>query len=242
MSEPTLSRHRELWQAWLPRQRWFAGKGRSARVVTDTAVEIDRSPGVVVMLHLVGVSYDGSSTSTETYQVPVVLRREPGPDAAAAFIGSVADTDGLTWHAYDGTHDPAYTQSLLTLLSNGRSVGTSELMVRGVRQPGADVPTSASSAKVMDGEQSNTSIVIDGAQPLICKVFRVVADGDNPDVVVQSALAAAGSTAVPATVGWVEGSWATPQGQAHGHLAFVQEFLPATRDAWRVAIDARAAG
>jgi len=242
MSEPMMTPHVARWQAWLPRQRWFAGKGRPARVVSDTAVEISRTPGVVVMVHLVGVSYDGAATPSETYQVPVVLRREPRPDVDSGLIDSVTEADGSTWHRYDGAHDPAYTQALLTLLSGARSVGTSELMVRGMRQPGADVPASASGVRVMDGEQSNTSIVIDGAQPLICKVFRVIANGENPDVVVQAALAAAGSTAVPATIGWLEGSWATPQGQAHGHLVFVQEFLVGTRDAWRVATDALAAG
>ena len=232
-----------LWQSWLPRQRWFAGKGRPARVVTDTAVEVTRTASHVVRVHLVGVSYDDTSVATETYQVPVVLRSAEQPASAAALIGVVTEPDGTTWYAYDGPHDPAFADAVLGLLADGAGAGSADgLQVRGVRQPGAVVPTATASARVMDGEQSNTSVVIDGPQPLICKVFRVVAEGDNPDVVVQAALAAAGSTAVPATVGWVEGSWPGASGTAHGHLAFVQEFLPGTRDAWRVATAALSAG
>jgi len=232
-----------VWQAWLPRQRWFAGKGRPATVVADTAVDVERSPSHVVRVHLVGVSYDGTSTPTETYQVPVVLRPAEQPASAGALIAAVDEPDGTTWYAYDGPHDPAFAAAVLGLLTDGAVVGgPGGLVLRAVRQPGAVVPAAGGSARVMDGEQSNTSIVVDGPEPLICKVFRVVAEGDNPDVVVQAALAAAGSTAVPATVGWVEGSWPGTSGTGHGHLALIQEFLPGTRDAWRVATAALAAG
>jgi len=107
---------------------------------------------------------------------------------------------------------------------------------------------------VLTGEQSNTSIIIDLAdalgdplKPLICKLFRVLHHGQNPDVVVQSALSAAGSTRVPDSIGYLSGRW--PDGQASaehgiasGHLAYAQEFLPGVQDAWRVALAAVAAG
>jgi len=63
--------------------------------------------------------------------------------------------------------------------------------------------------------------------------------------VVQSALAAAGSTRVPRSVGYLGGQWpdaGAPAGLAAGHLAFAQEFLPGVEDAWRVAVAAVAAG
>jgi maltokinase len=63
--------------------------------------------------------------------------------------------------------------------------------------------------------------------------------------VLQSAIAAAGSDRVPATHAALVGSWpdpAAPGGTARGHLAVAQEFLPDTRDAWRVALDAARAG
>jgi predicted trehalose synthase len=94
----------------------------------------------------------------------------------------------------------------------------------------------AGASRVLAGEQSNTSVIVDGSPPVIVKLFRALHDGANPDVVVQSALAAAGSTRVPAPCGWVEGSWQLPDGStASGHLAFASEFLVGTRDAWREA-------
>ena len=109
-----------MWQAWLPRQRWFAGKGRPATVVADTAVDVERTPSHVVRVHLVGVSYDGTSTPTETYQVPVVLRPAEQPASAGALIAAVDEPDGTTWYAYDGPHDPAFAAAVLGLLAHDR--------------------------------------------------------------------------------------------------------------------------
>src|SRR5699024_10029134 len=65
-------------------------------------------------------------------------------------------------------------------------------------------------ARVIGGEQSNTSIVIpvadDAAGGAILKVFRVVAAGPNPDVEVPVALAALddGGGLVPQVLGLLE--------------------------------------
>ncbi|PCN46639.1 hypothetical protein Csp2054_16210 [Curtobacterium sp. 'Ferrero'] len=97
-------------------------------------------------------------------------------------------------------------------------------------------------ARVLSGEQSNTSVICDtdsGAQ-VIVKVFRVLHHGDNPDVTTQLALSAAGSERVPAVYGSLRATWpdsGRPEGVATGHLAVAQEFLPGLRDAWRVALD-----
>jgi predicted trehalose synthase len=96
---------------------------------------------------------------------------------------------------------------------------------------------------VLEGEQSNTSIIYEAPDgdipPVICKLFRTIHHGENPDVELQSALALAGSTSVPRSIGSVRGEWSDtgqPTGRAAGHLAFAQEFLPGVEDAWRVAL------
>lgn len=108
------------------------------------------------------------------------------------------------------------------------------------------------SSRVLGGEQSNTSIIIDvvdqnlvPGRSIICKVFRMLHNGQNPDVAVQLALAGAGSPYIPWPIGQVVGEWADPvlpDGRATGHLAFAQEFLPGVEDAWRVALRAAEAG
>ncbi|SDQ74047.1 1,4-alpha-glucan branching protein GlgB [Quadrisphaera sp. DSM 44207] len=116
---------------------------------------------------------------------------------------------------------------------------------RGVRSGEGAVPQPGSPSRVLRGEQSNTSIIVEpaGAPPVIVKVFRTLHAGDNPDVEVQAALAAAGSDRVPRPAGWVEGRWPDGSGAlVRGHLAVAAEFLAGAQDAWREATAAVAAG
>ena len=169
-------------------------------------------------------------------------------------MATIEDDTLGTLHVYDGPRDPAFAEVLLqsmlaetAVASSGDDGGTH---AQGHRQPGSpDLTVRAS--RVLRGEQSNTSVIYDttssdgGAQPLICKIFRVLHHGENPDVVVQSALALGGSHLVPRPFGHVSGQWPDerlPGGLAIGHLAFAQEFLPGVEDAWRVAGEALARG
>jgi predicted trehalose synthase len=99
---------------------------------------------------------------------------------------------------------------------------------------------------VITGEQSNTSLIYRcSGVPIICKVYRQLHAGLNPDIELPMALAEAGSIHVPRAIGWVEGAWpdpATAQGTVTGSLASAQEFLPNVEDAWRVALHAAARG
>jgi predicted trehalose synthase len=107
-------------------------------------------------------------------------------------------------------------------------------------------PVSIRSSRVLRGEQSNTSIVYETVDrngepsiPLICKLFRTLHDGENPDVVLTEVLGSSGSRVAPQPIGHVSAQWrdsGTPSGVARGHLAFAQEFLPNVEDAWRIAV------
>jgi predicted trehalose synthase len=217
--------------AWIPCQRWYAGKGQGASLtqrggwsVTSDATEI-----------LTFYALDRQASGATLYQVPVTRRSTP--------------LDGIRpiWHDdegyfYDGPQDPAYAAAILDLIATETETGGT----RGHRQPGAQ-PVTVTASSVLKGEQSNTSIIcriLDGS-PIILKVFRAMHAGDNPDVVLQSAISAAGSALVPASVGYVSGQWpdrSEPDGIAHGHLAFAQEFLGGAEDGWRVALRAATAG
>jgi maltokinase len=131
-----------------------------------------------------------------------VLRADPLPGQEAALVGRL---DGR--HVYDGAHDPAFVRGWLELIAEQRSVrmpgGPS---AQGRLQPGGVTVPVDGAAHVLSGEQSNTSVIVDGSPPVIVKLFRTLYGGANPDVVVQSALAAAGSSRVPTPSGWIEGS------------------------------------
>ncbi|MFN0281417.1 MAG: maltokinase N-terminal cap-like domain-containing protein [Kineosporiaceae bacterium] len=230
---------------WLPQQRWFSAKGVGAVTAqrlgglapSDPAGEVD------LEVHFLAVTVGIGPTTV--YQVPLSYRDAPEPALENALVGVLRSRGRRRW-VYDAVHEPAFVRAWLRLLTDGAQVtdadGAAGGAARGVRQPAGwtldpDAPT-----KVLAGEQSNTSVVVgaDGPTPAIVKLFRVLAPGDNPDVIVQSALAAAGCERVPRPVGWVEGTWPAPAGEGNGrpvrgHLAFAAEFLAGSEDAWRVA-------
>ncbi|MET0955646.1 MAG: hypothetical protein ABWY68_06805, partial [Cryobacterium sp.] len=260
---------------WAAHQRWFAGKAHSPvlRSIGQWSLPTDAAD-VRIASHLV---IDTASRFSTLYQVPLTVRRYPLESAAGGLIGQGTDLDGTPRFVYDATHDPAYASALLRFMVTGGATRGEDLPAgylaaddhtpTGVHahgevlhaltldgaptDAGALMGMSVTASRVLSGEQSNTSIIIDltdrygrPARPVIVKIFRVVANGRNPDVSVQAALARAGSRFVPEPIGAVSGEWSDPLStERHsGHLAFAQEFLPGVEDAWRVALEAAATG
>ena len=243
----------ELLPPWVAEQRWYAAKGRLPQLRRVGGLRFQDPAGEVgIEVWLVADTADPAVT---IYQVPLTYRAAKLDDAPHALVGAAEHSTLGHRYVYDGCHDPVFAAALLDAVTHEATVtadaGADAGWAVGHRQPGATVGT-VRSARVLRGEQSNTSIIIETAgrdgqngKPLIAKVFRVLHDGLNPDVVIQSALAEAGSTLVPLPVGALSGRWPDPRseaGVATGHLAFVQEFLPGVEDAWRVALRAVADG
>lgn len=229
---------------WMPLQRWFGGKGHAPAVRLIGAFELPAvEEGVRVRTLLV---MDDAPDPPVLYQVPVVERaeRSHSPAASDHLIGRLPDGGFL----YDGPHDRAYTDAMLaTIVGELAAPSDGADAVGHYSGAGGARPPVSAPAAVLGGEQSNTSIIYRPGEsaPIICKVFRQLHHGDNPDVTLQTALAASGSPHVPASVGDVIGEWddvGRPDGRARGHLAFAQEFLPGVEDAWRVALTSAAAG
>lgn len=228
---------------WMPRQRWFGGKGHTPSLRLIGAFElptVEEDARVRTLLVM-----DDASEPPVLYQVPAVERvdRLHAPEASDHLIGRLPD-DG---YLYDGPHDRAYTDALLATIVGDREAASQGAVAIGHYSGTATRPPTTSPASVLGGEQSNTSIIFRPADtaPIICKLFRQLHHGENPDVTLQTALASSGSPHVPASVGDVVGEWddvGRPDGRARGHLAFAQEFLPGVEDAWRVALSSAAAG
>ena len=221
----------DLLAAWMPRQRWYGTKGRDPRLtlVADWQLE---TPAMRVLL-----VRDSAVTPAATYQVPV-SQRDPEVVLPGSLIGP--GDDGRVWS--DAATDPAFTDLLFRLVTVG---GTASGGFVGVPLSApSSVLASDVPARVLSGEQSNTSIIFRpvDAHPVICKLFRQVNVGINPDVELQAALAAGGATFVPAAIGEVQGAWTTTSGESvTGSLAFAQEFFEGVEDAWRVALQAATA-
>ncbi len=212
-----------LLAVWMPRQRWYPAKGRGVSQHLLGAMALDSSDaGAAVEVLVIGLD---SGNRLDVVQVPLTYRSEPLAGAGAALVGELEGR-----HVYDGPHDPAYVVALLASLDVPR---------------GGQRPAAPASSRVLTGEQSNTSVVVEAesADPLVVKVFRTLHPGENPDVTVAAGLAAHGCLRVPRVAGWAVGNWTTAQGSvATGHLAVAAEFLAGSTDAWAEAVAAAASG
>lgn len=233
---------------WLEGQRWYGNKGSVPNLEhIGSWFLLSPDPDVEIATFLL---IDHAEGKPALYQVPVTIRSAPQAELEFALIGQTDATtsDGhAPRYLYDAPHDQAYTSALLELiLSNGTALGD---RATAIGQPYSAANASALRSRVLTGEQSNTSIIYestDGStEPIICKLFRALHDGENPDVELQTALAGAGATSVPRSIGSIVGEWndsGRDSGRARGHLAFAQEFLPGVEDAWRVALRVAASG
>lgn len=222
---------------WMPRQRWYAGKEHAPVLRLVAEWNLGGSPDARVQVLLVA---DSGGAEPVLYQVPVVWRPR---DATGALIGH---PHGLA--LTDGTHDPAFHDIAYTWVTRGGRVGGADGPLTAEPVAARVHGASRARARVLEGEQSNTSLILrptGRGRPVICKIFRQVHAGLNPDIELQTALYDAGARSVPPVVAAVSAVWRDPRDDGHvvaGSLAFAQEFFPDVEDAWRVALRAAAAG
>jgi maltokinase len=207
--------------AWLPGQRWFAGKGRDAEIDLDWLADLDGTPPVTIWA--ARVTY--AEGDVETYQVPLVLRAEPIGSLDHVLLGSVDTDDGMRW-LYDALHDKDATPAWLTGMRE-QSVEGPVRFVRFTESPD-DIPVDEPSL-ALSGEQSNTSMIF--GDVAIMKVFRRLQPGLNPDIEVQGELSRLGAKNIAKLLGAVEADVdGTPSS-----LAMLQEYLRTATDGWVLA-------
>ncbi|WP_435203251.1 maltokinase N-terminal cap-like domain-containing protein [Janibacter sp. GS2] len=249
----------ELVGGWIGEQRWYVGQGRPRLRQLDSW-RLEDPAGEVGMETIVYL--DESATTPVVYQVPLSYRGSPLVGAEGALLGEMEHSVlGRRW-VYDAPHDPVYVAQLLALLrgrvlaQHGTLSDTLEPDVVGAPHPAWRTDPRAASSRVLTAEQSNTSVIITPVEgtgpPVILKIFRTLAAGENPDITLQGALAASHSPFVPASVGHVAGAWLRPGGEGsedadaaardYGQLAFAQEFLADATDAWQVCLRQAATG
>ena len=187
---------------WVARQRWYAGKGRVPRLGRVGGFVLPTPTGSG-RLEVVFAADRGVDPAV-VYQIPLSFRDEPLTGREPALIATTSSPGGEAGYVYDAPHDPDFARALLSRMATA---------------PAA--PAVVTATRVLLGEQSNTSIVCErlttegaATQPAIVKVFRILQEGVNPDVEVQSALSAAGSAHVPSAIGAIEGSWVSPAATA----------------------------
>ncbi len=177
---------------WLPEQRWFAGKGRE---VTDVslvrAVALSGADGPLLDQLVVEVSYQQGRS--DRYQLLVGYRETLPERLEHVRIGTAGALSG-----YAGEWDEELAETLLRLIAEGAA--QDGIVFRA--EAGARIPTGLP-ARVVDAEQSNTSIIYD--EYAILKLFRRLTPGRNPDVELNRALRRTGSSHVAELLGEIEG-------------------------------------
>jgi len=190
-------------------QRWFGFKGRALGTVelVDAATIEDGPPALV--LALIQIAIDGELV---LFQLPLLV-----------------DADGTN---RDATEDASRLWVLGELMAHGDSIkGNHGVFHFG--GPGLDPmaePPGHDSVRVVEAEQSNTSIILD--ETIILKFFRKLDLGPNPDLELNRLLTSEGFDNIPAQVGEI-----TYEGEIYGEdatidLGIAQQLISDGTEGW----------
>ncbi|MEU6003787.1 maltokinase [Streptomyces sp. NPDC047197] len=231
-----------LLRTWLPRQRWFAGKGRP---ITDfdlvTATELLPPTAELGLLHLLvrvrqppvpdPAAGGVPPLPADCYQLLIGVRRELPPRLAPALIGHVTRGPLAGFTVYEALHDPRMSGFLLEALRMQARVGKLRFERDRRKAIGDDL-----APRVLAAEQSNSSLVY--GDTFILKLFRRVVPGVNPDLELPLMLAREGCAQVPAPAAW----FLADAGDEVNVLGVLQPYLKGTADGWELALRELAAG
>ncbi|MET7917093.1 maltokinase [Streptomyces avermitilis] len=230
-----------LLREWLPRQRWFAGKGRPVTGFSlVAATELLPPTAKLGLLHLLvrahqpDVPTHGAMTHPgDCYQLLIGVREALPPRLAPALIGHPDDGPLAGRTVYEALHDPRPAEVLLEALRTRARIG--ELRFEhDARQEIHDglIP------RMMTAEQSNSSIVY--GDTFILKLLRRIVPGVNPDLELPLLLAREGCPRVPAPTAWLLADLDGPDDSYV--LGVLQPFVKGAADGWELALRELAKG
>ncbi|WJV46071.1 maltokinase N-terminal cap-like domain-containing protein [Streptomyces flavofungini] len=251
-----------LLRGWLPRQRWFAGKGRPVTgfdlVAATELLPPGAEQGLLHLLVRVRQSLPGATPAAEhelpsdCYQLLLGVRTELPPRLAPALIGHVTGGALAGRTVYEALHDPRTAGLLLERLrlpgrlgvlrflrarGDGGAAGSQDPAVAGNAHD-IDIP-SGLVPRALGVEQSNSSLVY--GDTFILKLFRRVVPGVNPDLELPLALAAQGCRRVPPPVAWMTAD-GTDGADEPLVLGVLQPYVAGATDGWELALQFLAKG
>jgi maltokinase len=226
-----------LLREWLPRQRWFAGKGRPVTGFSlVAATELLPLDGRLGLYHLLVRAHQPLTIGAEThpgdcYQLLIGAREALPPRLAPALIGHVDQGPLAGRTVYEALHDTRPAEVLLEALRSQARIGG----LRFDKEPGAQI-RSGLVPRLVTAEQSNSSVVY--GDTFILKLLRRVVPGVNPDLELPLALAREGCSRVPAPTAWLQ---AELSGEPYV-LGVLQPYLQGASDGWELALRELAKG
>ncbi|MET8475612.1 maltokinase [Streptomyces sp. NPDC006422] len=217
-----------LLRAWLPRRRWFAGKGRPVTGFTlESVTELLPDAGLLHLLVRVHQPPADEEGPGDRYQLLIGTAEAAAPHLAPAVIGHVTHGPLAGRTAYEALQNPRHSAVLLERLRIPGALGA----LRFHRGPHGEVPRDLPPRPLM-AEQSNSSVVY--GDTLIAKVFRRVVPGTNPDLELPLALARENCDRVPTPIAWFETR--ESDHTAPTTLGLLQPFLKGAADGWDLAL------
>jgi maltose alpha-D-glucosyltransferase / alpha-amylase len=216
---------RALPQEWLLRQRWFRSKAREVQgLELHDRLIVAPERGPRMLLATVRVRY--TDRESELYLLPLTLTAVAG-GAAEPILSHVSAVGEVS--VYEALLDRHTSRALIGAIENQQELPSARGVFRGRRTGAFDTLTGEHSpVRRIEGEQSNTSIVI-GDQSIL-KVFRKLEAGINPDVEVTRFLTDhTAFTDIPALAGWIE--YEGDDG-LHASVAGLYQFIPNSGEAW----------
>lgn len=228
-----------LLREWLPRQRWFAGKGRPVTGFSlVAAVEVLPLDSKLGLLHLLVRAHQplvptqsAATHPADCYQLLIGVRETLPPRLAPALIGRPTEGPLAGRTVYEALYDARPADVLLEALRSRARIGDLRFE-RDMRQEIRDglVP------RLVTAEQSNSSIVY--GDTFILKLLRRIVPGDNPDLELPLVLAREGCPRVPAPAGWLLADLADETYV----LGVLQPFVQGAADGWELALSELAKG
>ncbi|WP_328438478.1 maltokinase [Streptomyces sp. NBC_00444] len=226
-----------LLREWLPRQRWFAGKGRPVTGFSPVAAtELLPAGGKLGLHHLLVRAHQPLTLGApphpgDCYQLLIGEREALPPRLAPALIGHVTEGPLAGRTVYDALYDPRPGDVLLEALRTRARVGP----LRFERDVHQEI-RSGLVPRLVTAEQSNSSVVY--GDTFILKLLRRIVPGVNPDLELPLALAREDCPRVPAPTAWMLADLAD---QTYV-LGVLQPFIQGAADGWELALRELAKG
>ncbi|MBF0093954.1 MAG: putative maltokinase [Alphaproteobacteria bacterium] len=219
---------RDVLPAYLSRQRWFAAKDRTVTAVR--LVEVVPMPPRAGLVCIAEAVLDGGA-GTQRYLLPLMVRWDAGPAEEGPHVLAKVRRGTETGVLMDATASPDFAPAIVEALLGGG--GGCRPAIRFTPGAGLEAAAAAGPVRRMEGEQSNTSILIgDG---LMLKVYRRPAAGVHPEIEMGRFLTeVARYPNVPPLLGSVE---MIDAGGAPTAIMALQGFVANRGDGWTFTLD-----
>ncbi len=209
--------------SWVVTQRWFGAKSREfAQFNVLDVVTLDAGPPLLALTLIEARLHSGTH---DLYQLPIVTR-DAGDAPEEAVIARFDDAA-----ICDALQDARQTARLGALMAQATLIERDGTSVR-FCWDGGEQPSPEATVRIMDVEQSNSSVVFD--ERFALKVFRRIEAGTNPELEMLRFLDRHGFP----NIAQLEGSYDYHGALLDSTLGLMQRFIPHTGDGWTLALAA----